>query len=179
MIRAFVALPLPADVRQRLAALTPMLPLRRCLPPESLHLTLAFLGELPEPAVEEAHYALEVVTAPSFSLSLRGIGTFGGDRPRLVYAGVAPEPALDRLHARVLTALRRAGLDPAARRFVPHVTLARLKPGEVDLPRLEHAILDHAGFAAGPWEADRFALYRAHLGRGGAQYEELAAYPLR
>lgn len=179
MIRAFAAVPLPEEVQERLGVLMQMLPLPRRLPEENLHLTLAFLGEVPEPVLEEVHYALEAVAAPRFTLSLRGVGTFGGDRPRAVYAGVVPEPALDRLQAKVATAARRAGAQVEARRFVPHVTLARLRPGQVEPARLERALLDTAGFATEAFAVDSFVLYRSHLGHERAVYEELAHYPLR
>jgi 2'-5' RNA ligase len=178
VIRAFVAVPLPEAVRERLGVLMQMLPLPRRLPAENLHLTLVFLGEVPEPVVEEAHVALEAISAPRFSLALRGVGLFGGDRPRVVYAGTLPEPALDRLQSKVEQAARQAGARVDARRFVPHVTLARLRPGEVDPRRLEHALLEVAGFATEAFEVDHFTLYRSHLGHGGAHHEELARYPL-
>ncbi len=179
MIRCFAAIPLPGDIRDRLAGLMQMLPVPRRIESENLHLTLAFLGEVTDDVAEEAHHAFDAIKAERFALALRGVGSFGGDKPRSVHAGVLPEPALDRLQSKVETAARRAGAPVEARRFVPHVTLARLKPGQVDPRRLEHAILDLAGFAAGPFTVDRFVLYRSHLGRRGALYEELASYPLR
>jgi RNA 2',3'-cyclic 3'-phosphodiesterase len=178
MIRAFVAIPLPPEILARLAALQHMLPLPRRVPEENLHLTLVFLGELAEPLAVEVHEALEAVRAPRITVTLRGADTFGGDRPRTVFAGVAPEPALDRLQAKVETAARRAGATVERRRFVPHVTLARLRPGSADAPALERAILDTAGFAPGSFEADRFTLFRSHLGHGRPHYEPLAEYPL-
>ncbi len=178
MIRAFLALPLPAEMAGRLHMLAQMLPLPRRVPPENMHLTLLFLGEVPEPLLEEAHHGFAAIRAAPFAIDLAGLGLFGGDRPRSVHAAVRPEPRLDRLQARIETAARRAGLAPEARRFVPHVTLARFRPHEADLPRLAAALAGAGEPRFGPLAVERFVLYRSHLGRTAAHYEELATYPL-
>ncbi len=178
MIRAFVALPLPEEVRSRLAVAQFLLPLPRKLPPESLHITLAFLGDQPEAVLEEVHLALSALRLPPPGLSLRGFGIFGGDRPRSFHALVVPDPGLERLHARILRACTLAGAAPEARRFVPHVTLGRFRRGLADAMRLERAVAEGVGFAAGPWQADRFVLYRSDPGAEGPRYGELASYPL-
>jgi 2'-5' RNA ligase len=178
MIRAFAALPLPEDLRARLARLALALDLPDPLPEANYHLTLAFLGEVPEPVLEDAHYAFEALRALAFPLTLSGVGVFGGAELRAVYAGVRPEPALEKLAAKVSQAARQAGIRLDARRFVPHVTLARLKPGSFDPSHLERAIAAHTAFAAPPVTADGFALFRSHRGKSGAFYEELARYPL-
>lgn len=178
MIRAFVALPLPPEVRERLAMAQFLLPLPRKLPPESLHVTLAFLGDTPEPVLEEVHLALSALHLPPVRLALQGFGLFGGDRPRSFHALVVPDAALDHLHARVARACAMAGATPEARRFVPHVTLGRFRANMVDAMRLERAVADGAGFAAGPWIADRVMLFRSDSGADGPHYQELADYPL-
>lgn len=177
-MRAFVALPLPDPVRERLHLLAMMLPLPRRIPPESLHLTLVFLDEIDDLQAEAAHLAFEAVAAPCFDLLLQGVGSFGGGRPRSVHVAVAPSPPLVRLQARIAQAARGAGIDVAHRRFVPHVTLGRLRPGEVDPRHLEQTLVRETGFTAGTIAVDRFCLFRSHLVRGGAEYEELASYPL-
>ena len=178
MLRLFVALPLPDPIRQQLNLLQFLLPLPRRVPPENLHLTLAFLGEIPTDLAEDAHHALEAIRAPAFALTLAGVGAFGEAQPRLVYAGVRPALELDHLHRKVDTALRRAGAAPERRRFHPHVTLGRFDPRSVDRPRLAAAMVANDSFAAGPFTVESFALYRSQLGREGAHYEELARYPL-
>lgn len=181
MIRAFVSLPLPDVLRQRVNLLQHLLPLPQRVPPENLHLTLAFLGTQPRPLLEDVHDALSAVRAPGFGLALAGVGTFGEPALRLVHAGVVPCAALTHLQRKVVAAVRGAGLALERRRFQPHVTLSRLdwrRLGEAERARLSAAIAAHAGFRAGPEPVTGFALVRSHLGREGAHYEDLAQYPL-
>ena len=180
MIRAFVAVPLPDDVRATLEAAQAGLPAGRPVAPENLHVTLVFLGEHPEPAVEDVHHALEDVRAPGFALSLAGVGVFGGAVPRLLYGDVEPEPALGHLRKKVARAAREAGMEVPAKKFTPHVTLARFSkdmPGE-DMAAVQGFLARRMSLRAGPFAVERFVLYRSTLGRNGPIYEELADYPL-
>ena len=178
MTRAFVALTLPEPIRSELVLTQMALPLPRRVPPGNLHLTLAFLGELTHPALDEVHGALSALRAPGFDLRLRGLGLFGGKRPRNLHAGVVPEPALEHLQAKVVRAVRNAGVPLEARRFVPHVTLARFSPEAVDLPRLEPAVAGAGLFSAGPFAVDHFVLMRSWLRDPEPEYDVLAEYPL-
>ncbi|MBK1636372.1 RNA 2',3'-cyclic phosphodiesterase [Rhodovulum adriaticum] len=178
MIRAFVAIPLPDDIRAALVALQARLQVGRVLPPENLHLTLVFLGEVPDPLLEEVHLALSGVHAAPLTLRLAGLDMFGGARPRSIHARVVPDPALDHLQARVAQAARTAGVQVEARRFVPHVTLAYVNAARTGRARLARAVAGGAAFAAGPFQVHGFALYRSDLGRGPARHAELAQYPL-
>ena len=179
MRRLFAALPMPEDVQDRLDVLSHMLPLSRRVPCENYHLTLAFLGDaVPDDIGQAAHEAFEGIRLPPVTLTFRGAGVFGGAKPRSVHAEVLPDPGLSRLQAKVETAARRAGAPVENRRFAPHVTLSRPRPHQVDLPRLEAALLQVAGFTIGPVTFDAFALYESHLGPDGPTYDELARYPL-
>ena len=178
MIRAFLALPLPESVVAHLALVQTRLRLMRPVPRENFHITLVFLGEQREDALEELHLAADAMALPGFRLRLDGLAVFGGDSPRNLHAAIAPEPALARLQSRLRRAAQLAGMKPEARRFVPHVTLARFRPGEAGAAGLAQAMQAVGALDATPFAVDRFALYRSHLRADGAQYDMLAEYPL-
>lgn len=179
MIRAFLALDLPAPQRAALVMQQFLLPLPRCADPEGFHLTLLFLGEQPVAALEALHDRLCDLHFDAFSLQLQGLDLFGGEKPRIAWAGVAPSDALMRLQARLVSAAMQAGCAPESRRFVPHVTLGRFPPPKgADLMRLERAIAQGAGFQSGPFEVADFVMYESRLGAKGPRYEVLARYPL-
>ncbi len=179
MIRAFVGIDLPDAVRSALAVQQFLLPLPHKVDPAQMHLTLVFLGDCSEPALEAAHEAFATLRDRRFSLSLQGLGLFGGDRPRAAWAGVLPSAPLGRLQSRVEHMARRAGCPVETRKFVPHVTLGRFRPPPLAIAAtLERAVVLGAGFAAGPFEVSDLVLWQSHLGPKGARYEVLARYPL-
>lgn len=178
MLRLFVGLAFPEGIRQHLALLCSGLPKARWVAPESLHLSLRFIGEVDEIQAEAIDANLLAIKAPGFDLSLAGVGTFGqGRQTRVLWAGVGRQPALDHLQAKVESAVVRAGLEPEGRRFSPHVTLARFRESP-PAGRLGAYIQHNEMFRAGPFPAREFILYRSHLGGEGAHYERLAEYPL-
>lgn len=179
MIRAFLGIDLPPQVRGALQVQQFLLPLPRKVEPENLHLTLVFLGDCPEPALDAAHEGFETLREPEFSLSLQGLGLFGKDKPRVAWAGVAPSPDLMHLQAKVETIARRAGCPIDARKFLPHVTLGRFQPPPpTDILRLERAVALGAGFRTEAWEVRDLVLWRSRQTGKGSHYEVLARYPL-
>jgi RNA 2',3'-cyclic 3'-phosphodiesterase len=178
MIRAFAALALPEPVRFDLMLVQQGLAVPRPVPPENLHLTLVFLGDVAEPRLDDVDLAFGQLRAPGFELALAGLGMFGGSRPRAVYADARDSAPLRHLQAKVETAARGAGLDLPARRFVPHVTLARLPERLAGLGRLQQEVAMRSGYAAPRFIVEDFRLYRSRLAASGASYEELARYPL-
>ena len=180
MIRAFVAIPLPNEILRELEAAQAGLPAGRPVAPENFHITVAFLGEHPEPLIEDVHYALDTIRAPAFELTLDGLGLFGGDRPRSLHAEVKAEPMLGHLREKVLQAARSAGLRMDRARYSPHVTLARFNKGLTpeDAEKMRTFTVRRMAFRAGPFQVEEFVLYRSTLGKNGPIYEELAAYPL-
>lgn len=179
-MRCFVAISLPEPLLDRLAALQDAIPSGRVTPPENLHLTLAFLGELTEEAALAAHEALGGLRAVPFEVQIAGVDLFGGKAPRVLYAGVRRSEALHDLHARIRSRLVGAGLQLQRERFRPHVTLARFgrPPGRDETARLGQFLQAHAAFELPPFPVASFSLYRSELGHGPARHTELARYPL-
>ncbi|WP_333829615.1 RNA 2',3'-cyclic phosphodiesterase [Pararhodobacter sp.] len=178
MIRAFIAIPIPETIRSQLVVSQYLLPIARPLPPENFHLTLAFLGSAPENQLEELHFALEQITAPALELQIDGLGVFGGNKPRSVHATFRPDPALNRLQARIARAADMTGFARETRRFTPHVTLGRFAPDEGSAGALAQAIGQIGALNIPPFRADHFTLMRSILRPDGAVHDELARYPL-
>ncbi|MEM6678459.1 MAG: RNA 2',3'-cyclic phosphodiesterase [Pseudomonadota bacterium] len=179
MIRSFVALEIPGEAVWRLEGAQAGLPCGRPVPSENFHLTLAFLGEHPRPVIEDVHYALQTIRAPGFSLTLSGVGLFGGGKPTALYAHVLLKPGLLHLREKVLQAARSAGLRPQNERFVPHITLARFGSGlrGEDAEKMHGFVATRLDLSGGPWPVEDFALFRSRLGKT-ASYEALERYPL-
>ena len=177
MIRLFAALDFPPEIRERLAGLGGGVPGARWTEPGNLHLTLRFIGEVPEDTAADIDAALAEIEAPGFELVLDGVGMYGSSRnARILWVGVERSEALTHLQAKIESALVRCGLDPEERRFSPHVTLARLK--EAPKERVGRFLEERGLFRAGPVRIGHFTLYRSLLGKGGAVYEALREYPL-
>lgn len=177
MVRCFVAIPLPGEIRERLALLGGGVPGARWVPPENMHLTLRFIGEVDEGCLEDIDMALGRIDVRPFAISLGGVGQFSiGRKPRVIWVGVAPSEALAHLQAKVESAVVRSGVPPEDRKFSPHVTLARLK--EAPANRVGRFVQAHGLFAAGPIQIDHFTLFESLPGRDGPQYRSLRHYPL-
>ena len=173
----FVALDLPRSLRTRLSFLAGGLQGVRWVPPENYHVTLRFIGELPQWRAEEVDAALAVLRAPAFPLQLSGVGTFSkAGKVASLWVGVERTPALDHLQAKVETALHRAGVDRERRRFQPHVTMARLN----DAPEAKVAgwVQAHNLFRSEVIPVEHFTLFSSRLGKEQAAYEPEVEYPL-
>jgi 2'-5' RNA ligase len=131
-VRLFVALNLPDGVRRALwdgaAPLRDLgLPIK-WVRPEGIHVTLKFLGEVPEARERELRAALSRAAAGTHPLPLvvDGFGAFPAvERPRIIWAGVDQDPALELLQHRVEQEFAPLGFPPEGRPFRPHLTLGR------------------------------------------------------
>jgi RNA 2',3'-cyclic 3'-phosphodiesterase len=176
MPRLFTALEIPRDAALSLSMLRGGLPGARWIDVENYHLTLRFFGDVEGHVADEIANALDRVHRPAFTISLSGVGAFGGKKPHALWAGVSASPDLFALQAEIERKCQRLGLSADPRKFVPHVTIARLKnvsPGEVA------AYLSSRGnFSSMPFRVTRFVLMSARESTGGGPYVVEEAWPL-
>ena len=176
MLRLFVGIEFPPELKLRLSLLCTGVPGARWVDPGNFHLTLRFIGEITEDIAADVDEALARVKARRFALRLAGTGVFGGKRPHALWVGAERTPELVTLRDRIEHALIRIGLEPEPRKFAPHVTLARLRDPELD--KLGHFLAAHAQFRPDPLPVDRFSLVASFPTKAGSVYEDQADYPL-
>lgn len=176
MPRLFTALEIPRDAALSLSLLRGGLPGARWIDVENYHLTLRFIGDVEGHMADEIADALDRVRRPAFSLTLSGVGAFGGKKPHAVWAGVLPSPDLAALQAEVDRICQRLGVPADPRKFTPHVTLARLRNSSpVDVAKYLSA---RGNFAAMPFRVGRFVLMSSRDSVGGGPYVVEEAWPL-
>ena len=179
MHRLFVALRPPPDIRRRLSEPMGGVPHARWQEDEQLHLTVRYIGEVDRPMAEDVALALGQVHAAAPYVAIQGVGAFDKKgRVDALWAGVAPQDDLARLHKKVDQALVRVGLAPERRAYLPHVTLARLPRAGGAGPAIDRWRADHARLASEPFVLEALILYESHLGRDRATYEPVARWPL-
>ncbi len=179
MVRLFVGLTLPPSVKQQLLGLMAGLEGVKWQREDQLHLTLNFIGEVPEPQAEEIDVALSAVPFAPLVLRLEGVDIFGHRRrPRMLWTGVRQEniEQLQHLHAKIDRVLQRCGLKADPRKYNPHVTLARFRGKAA---RIGSYLGHHSGYMSPAFEVNAMTLYRSHLGHQGSHYVVVSSYPGR
>lgn len=177
MPRLFTGIEIPAEIGQALAAFRGGLPGARWIDPEFYHITLRFIGDIDERMAREVYAVLaEARERAKLTVTIEGLDTFGGGKPRAVFARVAPTPEILDLQAEQERLMRRIGLPLEARRFTPHVTLARLRTSS-PLDVADYFVA-RGHFPRISFTAERVALFSAKDSVGGGPYIVEAAYPL-
>lgn len=177
MPRLFTGLEIPYDVQLALSLKRGGLYGARWIDPENYHITLRFIGDVDNRVANEVSDELDRLShSDGFRIRLDHLGSFGGDRPRALFAGVESNPALERLQAAHERVLRRLGLEAEARKFVPHVALARLRgSAAIDVAEFIH----QAGkFTPLEFTVGRFVLFSSRNSVGGGPYLVEQGYPL-
>lgn len=175
MPRLFSGLELPDHIIDRLALLRGKLPGARWIDPERFHVTLRFVGDVDDMTARHFSMALSEIEFDPFELRLTTLGSFGGNKPRTLWAGIEPCEPLLRLQRAHERAARRAGLPAETRNFTPHITLARLNNTKPQ--HLADYLSYYGGFLGDTFEVDSFVLFSSRAMQGGGPYLVEASYP--
>jgi RNA 2',3'-cyclic 3'-phosphodiesterase len=184
-VRLFVALDLPDELRRALAdvieRLKPTCREARWVRPETMHLTLKFIGHAVEDGDTQKLDAVRAALASVRSehpieLCFHGVGFFpDARRPRVVWCGVKGSPNLARVVGEIEQALEPLGIPRDKREFVPHLTLARIESTRgADALARAAAELESRDF--GSARETKFYIFESALKRTGAEYTKIEAY---
>ena len=199
-MRLFIALDIDDEIRERIArfaeGVSGFAPDARWARPDSLHVTLKFIGEQPEPIREEINGALGSIATSGVALQFHGYGFFPTAKaPRVFWIGIEAGPELATLAAAVDQQTARLGVPKEDRAFSPHLTLARggvrgtrssgsphRRKGDGpnrSFQRLQEKLAALPTPEFGTMTAHEFFLYQSDLGRGGSRYTKLSRFALK
>ncbi len=194
-MRIFIALDIDDEIRSRITrfvdGVREFAPDARWVRPESMHITLKFVGEKPAKAVEEITKALNQVHGPAMDIAFRGYGFFPAPRSaRVFWVGIEAGAELAKLAAAVDEAMANLKIPKEDHPFSPHLTLAR-RGGGSGTPKSQRRDPPNSNFARvqanlaalpqpefGTMTAREFYLYESKLGPGGSKYTKLERFPL-
>ena len=176
MPRLFTGIEIPSGVADALDMLRGGLPGARWIDRENYHITLRFIGDIDVREADKVAEALDGIRRESFELSLEGLASFGGRKPRAVVASVAASEMLSELQEEQERLMRRIGLDPEPRKYTPHVTLARLR--ETSSLDVADYLSARGYFRTAPFLVDEFVLFSARASTGGGPYVAEARFGL-
>jgi RNA 2',3'-cyclic 3'-phosphodiesterase len=195
-MRLFIALDIDDAIRERIArfmdGISPFAPDARWVTPESLHVTLKFIGEEPDDSVDRIRRALESVAADTTEIDFRGFGFFPTAKSaRVFWIGMDAGPQLAALAAAIDNATATLGSPKEDRTFSPHLTLARSRGGSgaprslsTDKPNrafelLQEKLASRPAPEFGTMTPREFFLYQSQLSPKGSKYTKLAAFELK
>ena len=184
-IRTFVAVATSSTLQKRAANLIERL---RCsdanvswVKPDNLHLTIKFVGDVPNTEVSQVCQAVgnAVDSDGPFAVSYEGMGAFPNrERPKVIWIGVDQgSERLVQLHASVDNSLGDLGFLPERRPYQPHLTVGRLRR-PVPSPQLGELMEQYENFSAGTVEVKELLVMASFLGRGGPTYDVMARFRL-
>lgn len=195
VMRLFVALDIDEEIRGRIARFVEgvegFAPEARWVKPESLHVTLKFIGEQPDTAVSRLQEALRMVKAEAIEIHFCGYGFFPTAKSaRVFWVGMDAGPELGALAAAIDERAAELGIPTEERAFSPHLTLARAggrsgaprrmkddRPNRV-FQRLQEKLAALPPPEFGGMTARAFFLYQSQLSPNGSKYTKLERYEL-
>ncbi|MBM4024432.1 MAG: RNA 2',3'-cyclic phosphodiesterase [Planctomycetes bacterium] len=187
-MRCFIAIDIPEEIRAELADLQKELAQQvdihkgdvKWVEPESMHLTLKFLGEVPDPQIVEiCNIAKDVASRhEAFDFAVREAGSFGGRSARVLWMGAGLDcPALLELQQELEEELAEAGWPKEGRQFSGHLTLCRIRNSKAG-EKLGRMVEQYKDYDLGTVRAASIVVYESRLTPQGPMYTPLGNFNL-
>lgn len=189
-IRTFIAVEVGNDVKARAADLIKRLKKAeadvRWVAPQNMHITLKFLGDVPNVEVPDVcrHVAEAVAQFEPFEIEFQAAGAFPDNaRPKTLWIGVAPGEGFDRLQAMSDAIESRLhdemGFARERRRFQPHLTIGRVNSAGAAQAALAEIVEQNTSFDASIAEIDEVLIFASYLEKSGPTYNVMGRAELK
>jgi 2'-5' RNA ligase len=184
LLRAFIAVEIPSSLQKKIQESTAGLrktlgnELIRWVPPQNVHLTLKFLGDVSSFSLELIKQMLtaEAAQYPCFEMQVEGIGSFPNPRrPRVIWVGLRAPAALESLQRGIESASARLGYAADEKSFSPHLTIGRVKQNlsALEIQRIRAALEETKIGLLGVVHVDAAHLFKSDLQPSGSVYTRL------
>ncbi len=182
MVRLFVALNIPSDIKEYLLNTCRHLAVHpdkfRWETPDKIHLTLKFIGEVEDNLVDSIKTELDFIkNYHSFNFSVSKFDFFfRNGEPKILWAGLKTDDPIDNLIEEINRRLEKFSIPAERRKFKPHLTMLRIKihPGEKFIQAFKNYELGKLNFTA-----KNISLIRSRLSTASAKYSEIKKYKLK
>lgn len=185
-IRSFLAFELPEEirniVRDSLREMKRSALDTRWTREENIHITLVFMGNLPEESVQKIGKTVEEICGnyTSFNIQLKGIGAFGGrNNARVLWFGLDGD--IERMGVfrdHLQKNLESFGIKQEKRKFRPHLTIGRFRKGSKNVKDLDQTLRQYGGISSPLCEIKELVLFKSDLKPEGAVYTRVKVFPL-
>jgi len=174
MVRIFVAIDIPDDIRGRLAEVQWLLKSSeaklRIVSPENIHITLKFIGDVDEGTLKNIEEALSFIDSKQFEITIRDVVGNPPNKPRVIWCNIDDMGLCAKLHSQIENLLAPLGIEKDGRKYKPHATLARVSRFHKSL---NEKIAELSFESFGTFDASAIVLKKSTLTPQGSIYEDI------
>lgn len=151
--------------------------------PENLHLTIKFLGEVPEKKIEQIKSLIKETLDDfkSFQIGVEKMGMYpNAQKPRVIWLGITGAEPLKDIHKMLESQLQKADIQPDKRSFSPHLTIARIRRNAdvQSVKEIGETLSKFRVGSLGTCAVNHIVLYKSELTPQGPIYTPLLSSPL-
>ncbi|MGC8669857.1 MAG: RNA 2',3'-cyclic phosphodiesterase [Candidatus Micrarchaeia archaeon] len=168
--RSFIAIDIPESIKEKFKSISIDQSLRK-VSIENIHITLLFLGNVPEARIKDVIAVLDSLNTESFDISIKGLGTFDGSMPRVLFAKIAANEKLEEIYG-ILYSKLESICTLEKRGFIPHVTIARSK-GHEGSRQIKDLVEKYGNTEFGIFKCNSVKLKKSLLSASGPVYSDL------